>query len=167
MLYLRAILVYFTSHYMCKRSMLDRSLLIDFCPVREYFTHIGTPPLPLNGFKCYAYAERLWPLNREGSLWCRACFDTGPRFTGLHPQDRSVLSPLMTSQGYYKITRIPTWCIWLWFNLTYFWVTKRGIGRWLKSETCIYVLRWLKEHIYILKTILLFSLGLKCRVFIG
>jgi hypothetical protein len=35
-------------------------------------------PQPVKGCKIYAYAQRSGPLNKEGSLTCHTCCDTGP-----------------------------------------------------------------------------------------
>ena len=44
----------------------------------------------------------LWSSNREGSLLCRTCFDTGPRFTRSQPKDCSIYLPLTTSLAYWE-----------------------------------------------------------------
>ena len=37
-------------------------------------------------------------MNREGSLTCHTCYDTGPRFTWFLPKDRPVQSTFRTSK---------------------------------------------------------------------
>jgi hypothetical protein len=76
-------------------------------PVREYFTHMETPPLPVKGCKILAYSRRSGSLNREGSLSCHTCCDTGPRFFPFHPKYRPTKSPLTTDLGMWRIYSNP------------------------------------------------------------
>ena len=43
------------------------------------------------------------PLSREGSLSCRTCFDTGPRFTHSHPKECVVKSTFTTRNSLVEI----------------------------------------------------------------
>ena len=45
-------------------------------PTREFFTHMETSPLPVNGCKFWSYARYSWPLSSEGSLACYTYCDT-------------------------------------------------------------------------------------------
>jgi hypothetical protein len=74
-------------------------------PAQEYFTFMETSPLPVKG--CKIYARRPGPLNREGSLSCHICCDTGPRFFRSHPKDRPIQSPLATQEGMWRIYSNP------------------------------------------------------------
>jgi hypothetical protein len=56
-------------------------------PAQEFFTQMEMSPLPVKGWKSYAYARRSGPLSREGSLSCHICCDTGPRFFRSRPKD--------------------------------------------------------------------------------
>jgi hypothetical protein len=66
-----------------------------------------TSPLPVKGCKSLAYARRPGPLNRDGSLSCHTCCDTGPRFFRSHPKDRPIQSPLTTHKGMWRIYSNP------------------------------------------------------------
>ena len=54
--------------------------------VQEYFTQKEISALLLKEYKILAFAHWLQPVNREGSLWCHSCYDTGPPFTQPHPK---------------------------------------------------------------------------------
>lgn len=62
-------------------SIIRRMLFVVYCPLREYFTRIGTSLLPVKGCKIEIYARHLRPLNREGSLSRHICYYRIPLFT--------------------------------------------------------------------------------------
>ena len=82
-------------------------LTIALRPAQEYLTYMETSQLPVKGCKMLAYARRSEPLSREGSLSCRTCCDTGPRFFRSHPKDRPIQSPLTSHQGMWRIYSNP------------------------------------------------------------
>jgi hypothetical protein len=81
------------------RHATDSWLLIDWLidwlfmvlrPPQEYFTYMEMSPLPVKGYKIWAYARRSGPLSMEGSLSCHTCCDTGPLFFISHSKDRPI-----------------------------------------------------------------------------
>ena len=54
-------------------------LFVVFRPIREFFTHMETLPLPVKGCKFW-HARHSWPLNSGGSLACHNYCDTGNPF---------------------------------------------------------------------------------------
>ena len=58
-----------------------------FHPIREFFTHYETSPLPVKGCKFFTYARHLWPLSIEGSLTCHTYCDNGLPFIMVISED--------------------------------------------------------------------------------
>ena len=50
------------------------------CPNREFFTHMETSPLPVEGLQIFTYARHSWPLRNRGSFACHTYCDTGHPF---------------------------------------------------------------------------------------
>ena len=71
------------------------------------FFHVETSPLPMKGCKIEAYAHQLRQLNKDGSLSCHSCGDTGPPFLWSHTKDAPIRSPVTRPKGFWGI--IPTW----------------------------------------------------------
>jgi hypothetical protein len=66
-----------------------------------------TSPLPVKGYKIYAYAQHSGPLSREGSLSCHTCCDTGSWFFQSNPKDHPIQSPLLKHNGVWMIYSNP------------------------------------------------------------
>ena len=49
------------------------------CPIREFFTHMETSPLPVKAANL-TYARKSWPLSSESYLTCHTYCDTGLPF---------------------------------------------------------------------------------------
>jgi hypothetical protein len=66
----------------------ERAYLRFYVPLKNIFTLTRSHHCRCQkGCKIYAYARCSGPLNREGSLSCHTCCDTGPRFFWSHPKD--------------------------------------------------------------------------------
>ena len=56
------------------------------CPIREFFTHMETSPLPVKAANL-TYARKSWPLSSESYLTCHTCCDTGLSFIMVISED--------------------------------------------------------------------------------
>jgi hypothetical protein len=98
------------------------TLFAVLCPAQEFFAYMETSPFLVKGCKIYAYARPSGPLNREASLSCYTCCDTGPQFFRSLPKDRPIQSPITTHKGMWGIYSNPdphgclvtTWSVITW-----------------------------------------------------